>query len=87
MTTAAAIITVAGPTTASAASTPSWTVTKVYPAGKALERLSPVSAKDVWAAGETLSGGHSGLLIARWNGGAWQGIAAPAGVSNTDWLQ
>lgn len=54
-----------------------WKIDKVYPAGEALNNLSPVSARDVWGAGV-----GAGLLVTRWNGSAWRHISSPAGVTS-----
>jgi hypothetical protein len=63
---------------AQAASTPTWKVDKVYPAGEDLASLSPVSTQDVWGVGTT----QSQLFATRWNGGAWQSVPSPAGVTS-----
>jgi hypothetical protein len=71
---------VASAASARAASIPTWKVDKVLPAGDYLNRLSAVSASDVWAVGNTLSPAIT-PLAARWNGRGWQSIPAPAGAT------
>jgi hypothetical protein len=68
----------AGAPAAQAASTPTWKVDKVYPSGEALASLSPVSTQDVWGVGTK----QFQLFTTRWNGGAWQSVPFPAGVTS-----
>jgi hypothetical protein len=80
--TAATVVAAAIPGTASAATKATWKVDKMLPAGHYLTRLSAVSANDVWAVGNTFGSSLPlAPLVARWNGGHWQSIPAPAGAT------
>jgi hypothetical protein len=54
------------------------------PAGSELTAVRVVSARDVWAVGDTFNGTSSRTLILHWNGAAWRQVASPNPGHPTD---